>query len=327
VYALAMGHDGVLYVGGSMTGTLTGGGAVSSNVCAYDGAGWYELVGLVAGASSKVRCLAIGADNRIYAGGDFNTGGLGYVAVYTAGSGWDYLGDGLDGEVSALLWSSKGTLIAAGDFTGGVAEWNGMNWTVLGELGVGTIGGSLGLATLAEGPDGTLYAGGHLGEADGLILPDRMAQWNGSMWFPLDGNFPDSDVGVLTVNADGVVTFGGSGTGTATVAGVTTVTNNGSADAFPRITVSGPGRLYNITNWTTGESLYFDLTLIDGETLTIDLSPGVKAVMSDWRGNLLRTLLPGSRLASWHLAPGENVVGVFGGGSASMVWWERWWGV
>ena len=94
--------------------------------------------------------------------------------------------------------------------------------------------------------------------------------------------------------------------------GVTTVTNIGTAKAYPIITASGPGQLIQVANLTTDITLYFDnFTLLDGEVITIDLRPNQKTVVSSFRGNTISFLSQTSRIAEWSLIPGDNLVGVF----------------
>ena len=55
-----------------------------------------------------------------------------------------------------------------------------------------------------------------------------------------------------------------------------------------------------------------ELCLLDGETLTITLTPGAKAITSDYFGNVIgRALLPNSDFAEWCLQPGANVVSLY----------------
>jgi len=109
---------------------------------------------------------------------------------------------------------------------------------------------------------------------------------------------------------DGDIVLGGSFSGTWSAAGLTSVTNAGTARAYPVITLAGPGALYYIINWTTDQWLYFDLTLLEGEILTIDLRPGIKTITSSFRGNCLPFLVSGN-LIDWYLAPGANDIGVW----------------
>ncbi|NJN65459.1 MAG: hypothetical protein HC884_01480 [Chloroflexaceae bacterium] len=329
VRALAFGSDGKLYLGGRFVG-----GAITTHVAAFDPAGsaWSSLDGGVSGGgTTRVYALARGPDGRLYAGGSFTTPGH-YVAVWNPRtSAWSPLGsDDLDGIVEALQFMPDGRLVAAGAFTGRIAVWNGVVWLPLGTLDA-TVGKE-GLC-LAVRSDGLLYAGGTFDTADGLTLPDHMAQWNGYAWFPLDVTLPSSSaahVTALLTGSDGAVYVGYNQGGSGTCAGITEVINAGSAAAYPAFTITGPGRLHEVVNWTTGEALFFDLVLLEGETLTIDLAPGGKSAVSSFRGNVVNALLPGSQFTAWRLTPGVNQLAVYMTGTsvcsgAAVQWSERFW--
>ncbi|MBA3240082.1 MAG: phage tail family protein [Acidobacteria bacterium] len=55
------------------------------------------------------------------------------------------------------------------------------------------------------------------------------------------------------------------------VFGEFTVTNEGSAETFPILTITGPCTNPLISNWTTGQDLRMNYTLGDGDTLTFDM--------------------------------------------------------
>jgi hypothetical protein len=127
--------------------------------------------------------------------------------------------------------------------------------------------------------------------------------------------------------------FSSSGTfgTTASVPGRTTVTNSGSAVAYPVIRLTmGTAILYWIKNATTGQALYFNA--LPGAlfgTVTIDLRPGRKTVTSGLGANLIGYLLPSSDFDAWCLAPGDNTIEVFqyGGGTADFRWRPEYWSV
>jgi hypothetical protein len=237
---------------------------------------------------------------------------------------------GLDGAVYALCFLPDGTLIAGGEFTGFVAMWNGVQWRTLGALN-GPV------YALATGKDGMLIAGGTFTEAAGVPLADRIAQWNGYAWFPFAVDLPTSvTVRALAVEADGTLIIGSSAAGgEAVAAGVTTLTNHGSAATYPILTITGPGEVQEITNWTTGDRLFLHIRLMAGETLTLDLRPGIKTATSSLRGNVLGALVPGSHFATWRLLPGDNQIGLYvreiaaesTPPTATITWYERYWSV
>jgi len=105
-------------------------------------------------------------------------------------------------------------------------------------------------------------------------------------------------------------------------------TNNGSAKTYPIITITGPGPVYKITNHTTGDEINFNLTLVAGETATLDLRPGHKTLISTFRGNIINTILQGSNVGSFRLDPGSNDVSILAPGcTIAMRWDERHWSI
>jgi hypothetical protein len=136
----------------------------------------------------------------------------------------------------------------------------------------------------------------------------------------------------MAVFSDKSIIFGLNTSGTATLPGMTTVVNTGSVRAYPVIKIIGPSsgssRIYEINNFTTGHTIYLDYTILAGETAILDLRPGNISFVSDFRGNLMGSILPGSVLSDFLLVPGSggNGIGFFSGGStvvATMTWDER----
>jgi hypothetical protein len=69
--------------------------------------------------------------------------------------------------------------------------------------------------------------------------------------------------------------------------------------------------LKTLHNETTGHRLYFDYDLQDGETLTVDLDPKAKSIVSSFYGKRLDAVLANSDLGQWRLIPGDNQVSCF----------------
>ena len=85
-------------------------------------------------------------------------------------------------------------------------------------------------------------------------------------------------------------------------------------------------------NKTTGDGIWFDLTLLAGERATLTLRPGNIRFVSNFRSNLLGSILPGSVLASWRLQPGDNDTNLFitattGDSAAAATWRKRYHGL
>lgn len=334
VYSHSLATDGTLYIGGefSSVSNIT----TASGVAHWTGSAW-EKVGNA--ASGIVLATAYNAGN-LYIGGQFTTVcnfSASRVAYWT-GSAWVAMGQGLGQSlVDALAIGSDGTVYAGGDFfaTGGgvaacrVAAWNGAAWS--------SVGNGLGLSTeqvvqLRKGSDNKIYAVGTFTSIEGNIFAYSPAYFDGSRWQPV-GIIVPSDTTAIE-EKDGVITVGWNGTGTASVPGITSITNNGTAHTFPVITACAPAssstQLFHLANFTTGESIYFNITLAAGEVATLDLRPGKKTFSTNFRPNVIGTILPVSDLATFKLLPGSNTVSFFTGGGAATTkisWTARYWGI
>jgi hypothetical protein len=106
----------------------------------------------------------------------------------------------------------------------------------------------------------------------------------------------------------------------------TTITNTGDVDAWPVVTVTGPGTDLTLTNQTTGTVTHVTGTIAAGSTLTIDTRPGHKTVRIDGF-NAFGRLTDDSTL--WPLVPGPNRIAI-GFASATtqtqvvFAWRNRW---
>lgn len=142
--------------------------------------------------------------------------------------------------------------------------------------------------------------------------------WSGSAWVPpeLIGIQTTTDIFALSGNRDYLlVSTGETGRETYYYAQPTTVTNHGTANAYPIFRLKPPTgqqlNLYSLKNLTTGRSIFFSLTILDGETVTLDLSsPTSVTFKSDLRGDLSNSILAGSNL-DFYLQRGANIIQLF----------------
>lgn len=86
---------------------------------------------------------------------------------------------------------------------------------------------------------------------------------------------------------------------------ITTLVNDGDADAWPLFTITGPASAIQATNITTGKFWTWDGSLDNAKVLTVDTRPGRRDVNVDGT-NRFGTLEDGSSL--WALQPGSQVV-------------------
>lgn len=330
VDAMAINAAGILYIGGAFTNA--GGDANADCLAQWNGSAW-SAVGATS-INNSVSAVAIGLDgSTLYIGGVFtNAGGIANADGIASWNGvsWSALGTPPSPvDVRVLAFDRAGFLYAGGSFTtiGGVtvnyiARWNGSGWASL-------AGGLDNTADwIVPFADGTVGVGGTFLTAGGISLPDRMAIWNGSAWVAFDVDQPGSGItdAIAQAGNDGTIYIGFRTTGTATAAGVTAVTNDGTARTYPIFTITGPssgtGRIFRITNTTTGKLLYLNLTVNVGETIRIVTSNNGTQVLSSFRGDISNVIAPGSS-PDFALAKGSNNIAFFTTSStiaASLTW-------
>ena len=107
----------------------------------------------------------------------------------------------------------------------------------------------------------------------------------------------------LAQNANALgVTFG-----SATLSEGFVINYEGTWDAFPSISVTGPWDNFTITNGATLETLDFGYNIDSGETVVFDLAYGTKSVTNQNGTNLIGSLSTDSDLATFHLATDSEV--------------------
>jgi hypothetical protein len=319
VWCVAVGIEGNVWVGGEFTDLA---GDADADYAAYwDGTNWNAVA---AGCNDKVYAIAVAPDGTKYFGGEFTgwDGGSGdgdRIVSYTISGGLVEMETGAqNNQVRAIAINDTGLVYVGGTFTvaGGspfdyAMAWDGNTFI---QLGAGP-GGDV--YALDVAPDGYLYAAGALAD----LFEAR--KWNGYTWADIPLQFPAATTvyALLTMDQDPVVPanydvwWGFNTNGTLYSAGVATVTNSGSATAFPVIVVNRAGgteqTLRSIRNETTGDEILMELAMLDGETITLDLRTGVKTLTSDWRGNLAGEILPNSNFATFSLLPGDNLISMY----------------
>lgn len=324
VFALAVGRDGTLYAGGNFTSM--GGVANTTQIASWDGSSWSALS---TGMSNDVNDLAIGPDGTLYAAGDFTTPGN-RIASWD-GSAWTDLdpNDVLTTSANSIAVRDDGRVFVGAQDSDLKKTLEMISPGVFTPVAGGTESNPA--YNLSIGPSGELIASGAFTTAGDLTV-DRFAIFNMFDWVRPDIDFPGSPSIVAVHNGNTKIYVSTTVTGTAQVSGFTTITNDGTATALPRITISRSGGtsalLQSIYNETTGQELYFDLAIADGDTIVIDFVD--RTVTSKFSGaSAIKDLLRGSDFSEWALAPGENVISVFVNETGSptitavMSWKER----
>jgi hypothetical protein len=148
------------------------------------------------------------------------------------------------GDATSLAVDAAGNVYAAGAFTsiGGVsanriAKYNGVAWF---PLGTG-LNSSVNLRALSFDNRGLLYVGGDFTTAGGITTPTGSAIWNGAAWVYSD-IIPAATARMFGALAlpNGQLYQGTINGGSAIGPGTATVTNTGTARAYPTLTITGP---------------------------------------------------------------------------------------
>lgn len=316
INTIAIDSTGLVYIGGNFTNWDGIGNA--DYIAKYDGSAWSALgTGM---DSNGVSVIAVEKDSAVWVGGTFTAGnGVTLNGVgYWNGTTFVSVG-GLTGTAVAYAFVfAPGGVYVLGNFAsaGGItaasaAFWNGTSFAPLGT------GANSAVTSGVLSPEGLLYIGGTFTSAGGLALADRLAVWNGSTWFQADIDLPGTPQPYSIVFSGSDLFIGYDTTGTATAAGLTTITPTATAPVFPTFTLIGPSSASAVLQWlenqSTGHRLYFNLTVYSGETITINLTPGSRSVVSDWRGVISSQPLSNSDWSSWHLlgSPATNTVAAF----------------
>ncbi len=321
VFSLIFDQGGDLFIGGQFTNWANI--AAADRIAMWNGSSYSALGSGITG--TVVLAFAIGLDNRLYVGGGFTAAGGGAaanIAQWTSStSTWANLGnDDIDDTVNALAISLDGIIYLGGEFTifngspgDFVVSWNGTSYSNM-QSGMNNP-----VFSLAVGPDGVVYAGGQFTTAGGITLADTIARWNSYTWAHLDIDLPGTAITfailaskfsdpVVEQNYDLFLGFDTTGAGT--FAGAVVTTNEGSVQAFPKIVYARSGGttaiIETLRNERTGKELLFDYALLDGETLTIDLDPLAKSIISSFFGLRLDAVLPNSDFGTWSLPRNDS---------------------
>jgi len=325
VFALAFAPNGDLYIGGDFTNITDPNG---DYITKWNGSAFSSLS---TGLNGRVRALAFAPNGDLYIGGEFTnfTDPNGDYITKWNGTAFSSLNTGLSAQVNALAFAPNGDLFIAGYFQNAgdsngdrITRWNGTSFNSI------STGLNDGAHSLYFAPDGDLYIGGIFTIAGGATLPDRMCVLKNNTFLPLDINVQYTSAyfySIVKNKNTGTIYVGGEWTGTDALSATVTVPNVLGSDTYPILYLTGPGLIYQVKNYTTGQAIYFDnFTLLAGENVKIDLRPGKKTFISSYRGNIGRYVLDGSDI-DFKLIPGNNNVSVLITGgtaatSASMVW-------
>lgn len=342
VQDLAIDKNGNIYIGGAFTAE-TGGGGPTLNLIARATAGGDNILGLGGGpglelstGGGRVRGLMVDLDGvTVFVVGLFDrepggsSGDLDGVAIFDfdTNSFTEPGEDGIEGVVAdsrsgqETALAPDGKIYIAGFFTNigvvdaiSVAVYTRQDWLPLGQEGDGVLGGISNVArNVKVDAVGRVFYGGDFQRATGADFAKLICTWNGTSFSHLDLELPGAgnDVHGLMLNGKDIY-VGHETIGTAAQASaIHTINNRGKASVGVVLECLGPARLLWLENQTTGHVIRMDLTVQDGEIVTIDLREGMQRFVSDFRGNVAEGILPDSDLTGWKLLPGDNVVAFF----------------
>lgn len=311
------------------------------------------------GVNGTIEDGAILPDGRIVVVGDFTqAGGVACrnAAIYTPNTNsFQALATSADGRILAVTVGLDGKVYLGGEFgvINGIsctraAMWNG---TQVQAMGSGVSGGTTpAVFTISINPcNGEVWVGGRFQTAGGLAC-SNIAIWNGSTWASPDIEFASTNTLVQSSAFDrscayiaGLADATNSGNKIATTSGQKPICYNGTADERPIIKFTGPGRIRNLRNLTTGATIYMDYTMQRGEVCTLDLTRDAKAIFkSSYYGPKPGAILRGSDLDRFALKAASrsnqcktcpnNIISVFisnnaGVGGAVLAWENRHWGI
>ncbi len=356
VRGIARADNNDVWVGGTFTATRAIGGTTNASQkylvkWDYDVGDW-STSDYTTAPTAWVAAVRIAPDGETpVVGGAFTAinGTTAAAVAQKSGASWTTMGAGMYESTSvgpsvyALDYGPDQMLYAGGGFTLAdsatarrVAQWNGSGWAPVGAGLGGTTPGEV-VYDIAAGDDGRLYAACQNITTSGRVaLLDQFSVFSDGAWHSLDIDMPGSAASrAVAVDTYGRVYVGFNTAGTAVAPAVTTVTNGGTANAYPTITIKRAGgtsaTIQSVVNWTTGKEIILPYGLGDGETVTIDLTPGVKSITSDYKGNLLSKVVAGTGLQTFALAPGANKIAVLvttAGAptiTAQIEWRDRYW--
>jgi hypothetical protein len=170
---------------------------IANYSCAEDVSGWSD-VRLISQINGKIFAI-IEHEENIIIGGNFtqiNNRTLEHIALYKPySSTWQPIGQGLDGDVRDII-IYNGNLVACGEFPGYVAQFDGNEWSILGNGKLkGLISGTLPGVEVVYNYSGNLIIGGNFITVNtvtygnqGLETFSYIAQWDGEKWNPM-GDF------------------------------------------------------------------------------------------------------------------------------------------
>lgn len=281
-----------------------------------------------------------GQSTWFYMAGNFTTANgvtVNYI-TYWNGTTFVSMGGGVDDVIRDLALYQNGDLALVGDFLNSTAGdsitraaiWNGTSYTAMGS-GLNGEG-----RRVRVGPDGTTYISGSFTTAGGIDIANVFAIWNNYAYAHIDFYLPGTTEYALftSQHADPVIpqiydVYIGTTIGTGYYGGKVTIDNDSTIPITPKIIYSRAGgtsaTLATLRNEGTGKQILFNYDLLDGETLTIDLEPTKRTIISSFSGSTPSAALPNSDIGTFTLLPDSNIITSFIiNDGATITAWMQW---
>jgi hypothetical protein len=337
IACLIFDNTGVLYAGGNFN-HLNGTSGSAIAMSTTSGSTWQDM-GAVPGMQHSpypiVSGLAVDKTNKLWAVGNFDSAGnvanTKFVAVWASGSAWTSVSgsSGMAGtSIYACAVGPDGRVYVGGNATNingqGInylAGYNGSAWFPL-SSGSTSVSYIWSLAFIGN----QLYINGAFNVLNGITMYGYGAIWTNSTFISQDILLPGSAGLCSYLDNQGNYYVGWAGSGAANIAGLTAVNNAGTTITYPTLVFTGPGNIVQVRNVSTGDLLQFSLALLAGEVAKLVLDPINISFVSNFRGNILGTILPSSSFTSFRIMEGSNNLACYisgsGAGTSAAIQWQ-----
>lgn len=273
--------------------------------------------------------------------------GFPFDSIETTGAA---CGSNANSYITAMTEAPDGSIIVAGTFTSingaantkRIARWvAGANATTSFQsvgrgLGDGTLSTSALVRWVGYHPvNGELWAATSGLTLNPTSVTSPIARWRNGHWLPVPFTLSENVVrtvgfykqqSVYGLGMTAMIFFGASFTSASGTVTAMKASNYGwaggqTARAWPVLAIKRTGgtslQFRGMYNIGTGAEIHCIYDLDDGEELTINLEPGQKTVTSNFDGNVIHKVMPGSDIAQWWIEPEVNLLGFLAVGVGS----------
>jgi hypothetical protein len=292
-----------------------------SDIQLWDGSSWSNIT---PADFYNIYDVVFDADGTLWAAGRIDDGypTVPYRPLLESydGSTWteELTGDTTSGNeyINTVEVLSDGRVVVGGDFTelagvtvANVAIFNGQTVDDM-DGGIETAASGY-IARLYIDANDIIYATGDYTSAGGRAA-NELALYNGYTWMPLDVDPPGFPYAIAFDDANMYIGFDGAGA--AYYSGDTTITTASGRPSSPQITIKREGgtsaTLKYIHSYDTDSEMWFDLPILDGETITIDIQ--ARTITSDFGRKITGQPLTGSTgLGNFKMQTTSNLINLW----------------